>query len=114
MLYKMIQVMHLNKIEVVFPLYQFCPLIGPFNPRFAHLPTLVGGGSSGACFSVRIGNPFPQFLMLTFCLCAYSLSCTEFKENVCCSVKGPEIHLDVLECLWSMTVILSHQAEINQ
>ena len=106
--------MHLNKIEVVFPLYQFCALIGPFNLSFVYPPTAVGGGSSGACRSVRIDNPFTQFPILTFCLCAYNLSCTEFEENVFCSVKGPELRFHVLECLWSMTAILSHQAELNQ
>ena len=75
---------------------------------------LVGGGSSGAHISVLNGNPFPQFPILTLCLCADSLSRTEFDENVFCSVKGPEKRFHVLECFWSMTAILSHQAEINQ
>ena len=88
--------MHLNKIEVVFPLYQFCPLIGSLNPSFAHPPMSVGGVSRGARISVRIGNPFPKFPILTLCLCAYSLSRTEFDENVFCFVKGPEIRFHVL------------------
>ena len=106
--------MHLNKIEVVFPLYQFGPLVGPFNPSFVQPPTSVGGRSSSTRSSVRIGNPFPQFPILTFCLCAYSLGCTEFEKNVFGSVKGPEIRFHVTNCLYRMTVILSYQGEIHQ
>src|SRR5258707_14704108 len=106
--------MHLNKIEVVFPLYQFCPLIVPFNPSFAQGPTSFGGGTSADGSSVRIGNPFPQFPILTFCLCAYCLSCTKLEEYVSCFVKGLEIQFHVTECLRCMAAILSHQGEINQ
>jgi hypothetical protein len=111
---KVSQVVHLDKVEMVFPLQQIRLLIYPLRPLFRHTSTLLGRGKTEGCLSSPTLHLFSQFSILKICLGTGSFRGPELKKDILLPMECLEILFHVGECLQCMTPILAHQTEINQ